>query len=145
MNWPPWHPMIVHFPLALVLTAAAVLFASRLMRPEPLAAILATVGTWNLCLGAAGVVFAFATGLAATLDLELSAQARSGLAVHIKWAACASFSVLILAVWRSAVARQEARPSTLFLIALGLASTALIVTAYRGGLNVYHFGMGVTR
>lgn len=145
MNWPPWHPLMVHFPLALVLTAAAAFFAARLVRQDPLASTLATVGTWNLCLGGAGAVLAFATGLAATLHLELPPQARSALSLHIKWAACASFFVLLLAVWRGAGSRQDARPSRLFLLMLGIASAALIATAYRGGLNVYQFGIGVAR
>ncbi len=145
MNWPPWHPLLVHFPLALVLTAAAAFLAARLVRSEQLASTLATVGTWNLGLGAVGAVMAFATGLAATLQLELSPEARNALAVHIKWAACASFFVLLLVIWRGAGSTQEARPSRLFLVVLGVASAALIATAYRGGLNVYEFGMGVMR
>ena len=145
MNWPPWHPLMVHFPLALVLTAAAAFLVARLVRSDQLASTLATVGTWNLCLGAAGAVLAFGTGLAATLPLELRPDARNALAVHIKWAACASFFVLLLAVWRGAASSQDARPSRLFLVVLGVASAALIATAYRGGLNVYELGMGVTR
>jgi uncharacterized membrane protein len=142
---PSWHPLIVHFPIALVLCAAGAFFAARLVRQERLAATLATLGTWNLCLGAAGVVCAFASGLAATIDLQLGEEARHALSLHVTWAATASFFVLLLAVWRAAGSRQEARPSGLFLAVLIVASAALIATAYRGGLNVYHFGIGVVR
>jgi uncharacterized membrane protein len=138
-----WHPLMVHFPIALVLSAAGAFIASRLVRQERLGATLVTLGTWNLCLGAAGVVFAFVTGLAATLDLQLGEEARQALALHVKWAATTSFLVLLLAVWRGAGSRQEARPSAVFLAVLIAASGALIATAYRGGLNVYHFGIGV--
>ena len=51
---PNWHPLVVHFPIALVLAATALLLAARLLRSESLAATAATVGTWNLCLGARG-------------------------------------------------------------------------------------------
>ena len=72
-------------------------------------------------------------------------EARQALSLHVRWAATASFLVLLLAVWRGAGYRQEARPSRLFLAVLMVASAALIATAYRGGINVYHFGIGVSR
>ena len=142
---PSWHPLIVHFPIALVLCAAGAFFAARLVREELLAATLATLGTWNLCLGAAGVVCAFASGLAATIDLQLGDEARQARSLHVRWAATASVFVLLLAVRRGAGSRQEARPSRLFLAVLMVASAALIATAYRGGINVYHFGIVVSR
>lgn len=143
--FPSWHPMLVHFPIALVLCGAAALFAARFLRQPSLAATLATVGTWNLCLGAAGILLAFATGLVATIGLQLGDEARHALGLHIKWAASASFLVILLALWRSAGSRPEARASGLFLVVLALACAALIVTAYRGGLNTYYYGIGVAR
>ena len=65
---PSWHPLVVHFPIALVLVATGLLLAARLLRNESLAATAATVGTWNLCLGTAAAVVALATGLGAVLD-----------------------------------------------------------------------------
>jgi uncharacterized membrane protein len=142
---PSWHPLLVHFPIALILCAVGAFFASRLVRNEPLAATLATLGTWNLCLGAVAIVFTLASGLAATLDLQLAEPAREALSLHIRWAAAASFFVLLLALWRGAGSRQDAKPSGLFLAVLVIAGAALIMTAYRGGLNVYQFGIGVAR
>ena len=83
---PNWHPLVVHFPIALVFSAAALLLAARLLRSEALAASAATVGTWNLCLGAAAALFALATGLSAVLDLDVSAAARQAISLHLKWA-----------------------------------------------------------
>ena len=51
-NAPGWHPMVVHFPPALEVTAAMCLLAARLLRQQRYVGTLATVGTWNLCLGA---------------------------------------------------------------------------------------------
>ncbi len=55
---PEWHPMAVHFPLALTVTAALVLSAARAKRLERHGATLGLVGTWNLCLGAVGALLA---------------------------------------------------------------------------------------
>ncbi len=140
---PAWHPMVVHFPLALTLTATACLVAARLIRRETWAATLATVGTWNLCLGAVSVLFALATGLAAVIGLDVSVPARQAISLHMKWAMLTALLILLVAVWRGAGAAQDSRPSWLFVTVLLLATGAIIVTGYRGGENVYRFGVAV--
>ena len=140
---PGWHPMAVHFPLALVVTAALLLVAARLLRQERHAAILATVGTWNLCLGAVAALFGLATGLAAVTDLHVGLAARQAVSLHVKWAIFTSLALVLLAVWRGAGVAQESRPSWLFTVILVAATAALVVTGYRGGENVYAYGIGV--
>jgi uncharacterized membrane protein len=142
---PGWHPMVVHFPLALVVTAAFVLVAARLLRQERHAATLATVGTWNLCLGALAALFALATGLAAALDLHVGLAARQALSLHVKWAIFTTLALVLLAVWRGAGVAQESRPSWVFIVVLMAATAALIMTGYRGGQNVYQYGIGVNQ
>jgi uncharacterized membrane protein len=138
-----WHPMTVHFPLALVMTGAAALSAARLSRRR--CATLATVGTWNLCLGAVGALAAIATGLTALASVEIGAAARAAVALHVKWAIFTSVGLLLAAVWRGAGGSAEARPSRWFLGLLWALVAALIMTGYRGGQNVYRYGIGVTR
>jgi uncharacterized membrane protein len=137
--------MIVHFPLALALAAALALYAARVIRDDRLAARLASLGTWNLCAAAGAALAALGSGLAAALGLQLSLAARQAVSLHVKWAVCAGFALLLLAVWRGAGNDQDARPSTPFLVVLALAAAALVETGYRGGLNVYLYGIGVAR
>ena len=135
--------MLVHFPLALTVTACALLLGARLLRRAELAAVLATVGTWNLCLGAALAVITLGTGLAAILDLNVGAAARASISAHAKWAIFTTLALVLLAVWRGAGTESRSRPSWLFVIVLLAATGALITTGYRGGQNVYRFGIGV--
>jgi uncharacterized membrane protein len=143
--WPSWHPLVVHFPIALILTATALLLAARLLRNESLAASAATVGTWNLCLGAVAALFALGTGLGAVLDLDVSAAARQAISSHLKWAMFTTLLLLLLAVWRGAGTESRSRPSWLFLVVLIAASAALAFTGYRGGKNVYEYAVGVRK
>jgi uncharacterized membrane protein len=140
---PGWHPIAVHFPLALVVTAAFFLVAARLLRQERYVATLATVGTWNLCIGAVAALFALATGLAALIGLHVGPAAHQSIFLHVKWAIFTSLALLLLAVWRGAGAAQESRPSWLFIVILLAVTAALVVTGYRGGQNVYLYGVGV--
>ena len=142
---PNWHPLVVHFPIALILSATVLLLAARLLRSESWAASAATVGTWNLCLGAAAALFALATGLSAVLDLDVSAAARQAISSHLKWAMFTTLLLLLLAVWRGAGRASRSRPSWIFLIVLIAASAALSFTGYRGGKNVYEYAVGVKK
>jgi uncharacterized membrane protein len=135
--------MVVHFPLALTLASSVLLLAARLLRKEDLAATLAVVGTWNLCLGAAMAVIALGTGLAAVLNLDVSAAARESISTHAKWAIFTTLALVLLAVWRGAGTDSRSRPTWVFIVVLVAASAALILTGYRGGQNVYRFGVGV--
>jgi uncharacterized membrane protein len=138
-----WHPLAVHFPLALEVTGAAALSAARLDAVGRNRPALATVGTWNLCLGALGMLAAVATGLAAVASLDLDAAARIAVGTHVKWAVFSTIGLLVIATWRGAGSDADARPSRLFLGFLWAATAALIVTGYHGGQNVYRYGVGV--
>jgi uncharacterized membrane protein len=143
MPLPGWHPIVVHFPLALVVTGTLLLLAARLLRHEGRAATLATVGTWNLCLGATAALLALATGLAAVLDLRVGVAAHQAISTHLKWAIFTTLALVLLAVWRGAGSAPQSRPSWMFLLVLLAASAALLETGYRGGQNVYRYGIGV--
>ncbi len=128
---PGWHPLVVHFPIALVVVAAALLLAARLLRSETLASTAATVGTWNLCLGAVAAVLALGSGLGAVLDLDVSAAARAAISQHMKWAMFTTLVLVLLAVWRGAGTAAGSRPSWVFIVVL-LAATAALGRAIDG-------------
>jgi uncharacterized membrane protein len=142
---PGWHPLVVHFPIALTLSAGVALIAARVTRRESLAETLATVGTWNLCAGAVAALFALATGLAGVLDLQVGAAAHDAIATHVKWAMFTSMALVLVSVWRGAGSAPKSRPSWLFVIVLSAVCVALSLTGYFGGENVYRHGVGVER
>lgn len=140
---PGWHPIVVHFPLALVVSAAILLSCARLLRTQRFTSTLSTVGTWNLCLGAIAALCALGSGLAAVIGLDAGAAARQAVSVHLKWAVFTTLALVLLAVWRGSGNAQESRPSWVFIIVLLAATAALIVTGYHGGQNVFKYGIGV--
>ena len=140
---PGWHPMMVHFPLALIVTAACCLSAARVLRSSH-AGTLAIVGTWTLGIGAVALLFALGTGLAGVIDLQVGEAARQAISSHVKSAILTAVLVLSAAVWRGAGVPQAAPPSWGFLLVMWVATSSLIVTGYRGGQNVYRYGVGVS-
>jgi uncharacterized membrane protein len=140
---PGWHPVVVHFPLALIVTAACFLSAARVVRGRT-AETLAIVGTWTLVVGALSLLFALGTGLAAVIELHVGAAAHEAISSHVKSAILTAVLVSSSALWRGTGVAQGARPSWGFLLVMWVATSSLIVTGYRGGQNVYRYGVGVS-
>jgi uncharacterized membrane protein len=143
MNDIQWHPMLVHFPLALTLTGSACLFVTRLLKDGTLRNSLAFAGTWNLTLGAAAALLTLGSGLAAVVHLKLLGGAQYSVSRHIIWAVCTSQLVTLLAMYRAVAVSWGSIPGAWFLVLLGAACAGLIFTGYYGGENVYHYGLGV--
>jgi uncharacterized membrane protein len=140
---PGWHPYVVHFPLALIVTAAICLTAAFLAPSNRHAPALATVGTWNLVIGAVAAFVALGTGLGAAMDLHVGAAAHQAVSAHVKSAIVTAVLVLLAALWRSVGVPAQSRPSAVFVVILWAATASLLVTGYRGGQNVYEHGIGV--
>ncbi len=75
--------MIVHFPLALCLTAVLALWLARLLPAGRTVAQLSRLGTWNLLAGALAAIFALGSGLVALSALPLGAGARGAVALTV--------------------------------------------------------------
>lgn len=144
MEWVPgWHPVVVHFPLALIVTATSCLTVAFAMPTYRHAPALATVGTWNLCIGAAAVFAALGTGLGAAMGLHIGVAAHQAVSAHVKSAFVTTMLVLLATLWRSVGVPAQSRPSSVFMVLLWMATLSLLVTGYRGGQNVYVHGVGV--
>jgi uncharacterized membrane protein len=107
------------------------------------APVLSTVGTWNLCLGAAAAFLALGSGLAAVVGLDAGPAARASISLHVKWAIFTTLGLVLVAVWRGAGAAAESRPSRLQAAMVLAVAAALLFTAYLGGRNVYEYAVGV--
>jgi uncharacterized membrane protein len=140
-----WHPMMVHFPLALTLAGAACLICTNLFKDATLQNSLAFAGTWNLMLGAAAALLTLGTGVAAAWHLTLMDGAQYSVSRHMIGAVCTSQLLAFLALYRALAVAWNSVPSAWFLLFLGIACAGLIVTAYYGGENVYHYALGVAK
>lgn len=140
---PNWHPFLVHFAVALPITAAVLLLASQLLREKPVGAQLATTGRWALWIGAVTAVLAAAAGFQAYYSVAHDAPSHAAMTVHLKWA----LGTLALLVVTAGLAWKERTRAVGSSLALGTALTvsvvALATTGYLGAENVYRHGLGV--
>lgn len=126
-----FHPLFVHFPIALVIAAAAaetgaVLTGNRRWR---------VIAMTNLCAGAPFALVSAVAGwrLASTLGLDPT----SILAWH-RWLGAAGAGVTVLAALATIAARHESSPG-LWTYRIALATAAMLVAAagHFGGLLVW--------
>lgn len=136
----PLHPMLVHFPIALLLVGSLVYLYALWRRADD--------GVWErtallmLVLGWLGGLAAVVTGAAAFRFVPDSHPAHTSGAMH---AASAFGTLLLYAVgltlhWRSQVRATLRRWVPVFLI---LGMLALTLTGYLGGELVYTWKLGV--
>jgi len=133
------HPLVVHFPIALLLTALALdALALLLRRPS-----LHRVALWNLCLGTAGAAVAVLTGLRAAEVARHSFDIHRIMELHRKLGiATVSLGSLLVAwrLWRRD--RLTSRSRLLVLLLMLAMGSTLAYGAYLGGRMVYEFGVG---
>ena len=145
-DWAPnAHPLIVHFPIALLFVAALVdAIALGVRRRHPWVRTSA-VGLYAL--GALGTAVAFLTGREASDEVALPAQALTTLNAHADWALYLVWFACLYAALRVAVLfweREYRLAVHLPLALLGLAGLFLVQqTAERGGQMVYQYGVAV--
>ena len=151
-SWDAIHPLIIHFPIALLLLSPLFILISALLTPSKSRPYF-MAGLMVLLLGTAGLYVAASTGEAAAELAEQAKTAESMLSTHEHLASETKviFSVLsIILVGMSFVPRilrgQETRLTSTYLPAAFLVLYAvgvliLVNTAHAGGRLVHEFGV----
>jgi uncharacterized membrane protein len=147
-DWAPnIHPLLVHFPIALLITAAGldvVGWACRRHKPLRQAATLLYV------IGTGTAVAAYFTGRAASQTIRFPGMAQAVVREHWDWAFRTVWFFSIATIVRLVLLRPSRRdPSPAMIAALALAGLVgiglLFETGDRGGRLVYQHGVGTAR
>jgi len=134
-----FHPLVVHYPMALLSGAAAIYAISWAARRE----LWAWTGLWILGLGTVGAALAVWTGLRAGESVMLAPAVRDRILAHHKHYMLASFGLsVVLSAWALA-ARPMPRRGRLAFFTLLLLMVALIAKgADYGAWMVYGYNAG---
>lgn len=145
-DWAPnVHPLVIHFPIALLFVAALVDAVALVVRQRHEWVRTSAVGLYAL--GALGTAVAFLTGRDASDEVDLPAQAITTLNAHADWALYLVWFASLYAVVRVAALRYDRQNRLavhLPLALVGLVGLFLVQqTAERGGQMVYQYGVAV--
>jgi uncharacterized membrane protein len=148
---PAWapniHPLLVHFPIALLSAAAAVDLVAWALRRH---VFLRQGATLFYVLGTGGAIAAYVTGRAASQTVWLPGMAQAVVGEHWDWALRTVWFFAIVTVTRLVLLRPSRRgPGHALVAAFALAGLVgiglLLETGDRGGRLVYQHGVGTAR
>ncbi|MFF5172792.1 DUF2231 domain-containing protein [Micromonospora sp. NPDC000089] len=135
----PVHPMLVMFPVALLVTATLFDIVDTVGGPD----FLAEVAYWNITVGLVGGLLAAAAGSFDLLAIPAGTRAKRVALLH----AAANVAVILLfaAVWAVRL-NADSRAAGGSLIAIEVVGLAILgVSAWLGGELVDRLGVGVDR
>jgi uncharacterized membrane protein len=133
------HPLVVHFPIALLMTAIFLDgLALAFKRPN-----LHRVALWNLALGTLGAAVAVWTGLRAAEVAKHSFEIHEVMELHRKLGIATLVIGALVLGWRLFKRDRLTVKARVFALVLMLAMAAtLSLGAHLGGRLVYEFGVG---
>ncbi|PAU80898.1 hypothetical protein CK501_04835 [Halovibrio salipaludis] len=141
---PNWHPIWVHFPIAL-LSLATVLFLAGRFAPEPFGPSLTSAARWNLVIGVVLLVPTLLTGYWAYSSVAHDGAGHEAMQRHklAAWVTAGWFVIGALIAWLDR--QRSAGGSALLLLVLIGGAVSVAATGYLGAENVYRHGLGVQR
>lgn len=140
---PNYHPMVVHFPIALTIIAFLLSIAAYARRSHPVSAQLAAAGHFTLWLAAIGAAAAVLFGWLAYNSVNHDDAGHAAMLLHRAWAVPTAIGLILLASWDAWKYRVNELISVPMLFLLFLLSQAIAVTGWLGGEVVFRHGIGV--
>lgn len=140
---PNWHPVFVHFTVALLIIAAVMHLLSHFLPKGEVSNQLTIVARWNFWIGVVFTLLTVAAGWYAYNTVGHDAPTHIVMTEHRNWA-MATFTLLLgIAWWEYYLSRRGKDKNWLFTGLLVIAAGLLLSTAWHGGELVYRYGLGV--
>jgi uncharacterized membrane protein/ketosteroid isomerase-like protein len=139
---PNWHPILVHFTIAL-LSTAVLLFVVIAVAGRRLPAGLETVANWNLWIGVVVTGLTVLAGLQAEGSVAHDEPAHLAMENHEYWALATASLFALLAVWNALRVRRQANVGLAYVAVLLVGLFGLMGTGLRGANLVFGHGLGV--
>ena len=144
---PNWHPIFVHFTVALFSTSVGFYTLAYLLPRFGLFSNLTkdfeVVARW--CLWSVGliVIATVLAGLHAFNTVRHDAPSHLAMTDHRNWAISTACSMVLVALWSLWRTHKRKTITITFILALFIVQGLLLSTAWRGAELVFRYGLGV--
>ena len=142
---PNWHPLAVHFPVALVMTATFFFLAGLVLKSN-ISKELLSASKW--CLWGAGIAALVAAffGWLAYNSVAHDEPSHAAMTLHRNWAVPTAIFIALLALYEYAIRDVWGQKKKGLVLTLLISASLLTsVTGWLGGEAVYRYGIGVLR
>lgn len=140
---PNWHPVFVHFTVALMTVSTLLFLVSKFATNWRLEDQWLATAYWNLWIGTLVSIGTALAGWYAFNTVDHDTESHKVMLEHRNYAISALAVFAVLAVWAIFQYRAERRPSAFFILAALLGWGLVLTTAWHGGELVYRHGLGV--
>jgi uncharacterized membrane protein len=140
---PNFHPIFVHFTVALLTIAIGFFLLAKLLGNRPLHEECLTVARWNLWLGTGFALITVVTGFFAYNSVAHDTPSHAAMTLHRNWALFTIIILLAFTFWGWWQFHTKKTMQTLFLVFALFLLGLLFSTAWHGGELVYRYGLGV--
>ena len=140
---PNWHPVFVHFTIALVCVSGVLFVLSRLVTNWQLEDQWLACAYWSLWIGALISIGTVIAGWCAFNSVEHDAASFEAMTVHRNLALVTFIVIAIMAIWSIVQYVKEMAPSIVFMTCMLLCVGMVASTAWHGEELVYRHGIGV--
>lgn len=136
---PNWHPIFVHFTVALLSVSLGAYIVALVIDSDQ----LRTVAKWNLWIGAGITLLTLAAGWNAFNTVEHDDPSHAAMIEHRNWALITVAVLIPVLVWSVMAARKARQLGWGFVALFAIVGALLASTAWHGGELVYRHGLGV--
>lgn len=144
---PNWHPIFVHFTVALFSTSVGFYTLSYLCNKfnifKNLTSDFEVVARWCLWVVGIIVIGTVLAGLYAYNTVNHDEPSHLAMTNHRNWAIPTGIAMVIVAIWSLWRTYKRQALSITFIIALLIVQGLLLSTAWRGAELVFRYGLGV--
>lgn len=137
---PPLHPILVHFPIGIVLLSFIVEIVAAVRQRTD----ISRFGWWVQLAGTLALAAAVGSGVLAGQSVSISDSSRPTFETHEQLAFATAACMAVLVLWRAS--RRGSIPSEApvgYMLLFALCIVVLLTTAWFGGELVYGHGIGV--
>ena len=139
---PNWHPIFVHFTIALFSTAALLFLAGTVFAKRSWSNTILRAAHINLWFGGGFTVFTLIAGWDAYNTVAHDAASHAAMTDHRNWALATAIVCGLLTLWSAFRHRKAAVVGVPFIVAILFAGGLLATTGLKGAEVVYRYGVG---
>lgn len=140
---PNWHPIFVHFTIALVTTSALCYLISYFRLRATIKKELLIVARWCLWFGTVAAIITVIAGFFAYYTVVHDTVSHLAMAKHRNWALLTLSVILCMGIWSVWAYRKNKSISLMFVLMMLVVFILLMTTAWHGAEVVYRHGVGV--